>query len=99
MLKAREFCLPTRSTIVADGPDWLHEAKYDGVLELRYDGSSRSVRPVAAVGALVFLGALRWSGEWPERTLYDVSARLRFGRYQVKSGHGADISKLRLTLL
>jgi hypothetical protein len=29
MLKAREFCLPTRSTIVADGPDWLHEAKYE----------------------------------------------------------------------
>jgi hypothetical protein len=23
-----EFCLPTKSTIVPDGPDWLHEVKY-----------------------------------------------------------------------
>jgi len=30
MLKAFEFCIPTRSTIVPDGPDWLHEVKYDG---------------------------------------------------------------------
>ena len=27
MLKALEFCLPTRSTIVRDGPDWLHEGQ------------------------------------------------------------------------
>jgi ATP-dependent DNA ligase len=25
-----DFCLPTRSTIVPHGPDWLHEIKYDG---------------------------------------------------------------------
>jgi ATP-dependent DNA ligase len=25
-----EFCIPTRSTIVPDGPDWFHEIKYDG---------------------------------------------------------------------
>jgi bifunctional non-homologous end joining protein LigD len=37
MLKALEFCLPTRSTIVPDGPDWLHEVKYDG-LRLERDG-------------------------------------------------------------
>jgi bifunctional non-homologous end joining protein LigD len=30
MLKAFEFCIATRSTIVPDGPDWLHEVKYDG---------------------------------------------------------------------
>jgi hypothetical protein len=25
-----EFCLPTKSTVVPDGPDSLHEVKYDG---------------------------------------------------------------------
>jgi hypothetical protein len=25
-----DFCFPARSTIVPDGPDWLHEIKYDG---------------------------------------------------------------------
>ena len=24
------FCLPTRGIKVPDGPDWLHEIKYDG---------------------------------------------------------------------
>ena len=39
-------------------------------------------------------GAHRWTREWTERTLCEVSARLRLGRYQGKSGHMADISKL-----
>jgi bifunctional non-homologous end joining protein LigD len=30
MLKAFELCLPTKSTTVPTGPDWLHEIKYDG---------------------------------------------------------------------
>jgi bifunctional non-homologous end joining protein LigD len=30
MLKAFEFCLPTKSTVVSAGPDWLHEIKYCG---------------------------------------------------------------------
>jgi len=39
MLKAFEFCLPTKSTIVPDGPDWLHEVKYDGCrLRVERDG-------------------------------------------------------------
>jgi ATP-dependent DNA ligase len=25
-----EFCLPTGAKTVPDGPDWLHEIKYDG---------------------------------------------------------------------
>jgi hypothetical protein len=34
-----EFCLPTRSTIVPHGPDWLHEIKYDGYrVRLERDG-------------------------------------------------------------
>ena len=38
---AFDFCIPTRSTIVPDGPDWLHEVKYDGYrLRLERDGDS-----------------------------------------------------------
>jgi bifunctional non-homologous end joining protein LigD len=34
-----DFCLPTKSTTVPDGPDWLHEVKYDGYrLRLERDG-------------------------------------------------------------
>jgi bifunctional non-homologous end joining protein LigD len=25
-----DFCLPTKSSSVPDGPDWLREIKYDG---------------------------------------------------------------------
>ena len=39
MLKAFEFCVPTKSTVVPAGPDWLHEVKYDGYrLRLERDG-------------------------------------------------------------
>ncbi|WP_322597003.1 RNA ligase family protein [Bradyrhizobium sp. SEMIA] len=30
MRKAFEFCLPTAANSVPDGPDWIHEVKYDG---------------------------------------------------------------------
>jgi hypothetical protein len=34
-----DFCLPIKSDAVADGPDWLHEIKYDGYrLRLERDG-------------------------------------------------------------
>jgi hypothetical protein len=48
--------------------------------------------PLQLFAALVFLGAPRWSRDWPERTLCDVSKHLRFGRYRVNSGHCADIA-------
>jgi ATP-dependent DNA ligase len=48
-----EFCLPTKSISVPNGPDRLHEIKYDGYrLRLERDGdrvrrsaSSSTVRP------------------------------------------------------
>jgi hypothetical protein len=44
MLKAFDFCIPTRSTSVPTGPDWFHEVKYDGYrLRLQRDGDSHSV--------------------------------------------------------
>jgi hypothetical protein len=33
MFKSFDFCLPTKSTTVPSGPDWLHEVKYDGLYE------------------------------------------------------------------
>jgi ATP-dependent DNA ligase len=34
-----EFCLPTKATAVPNGPDWLHEIKYDGYrLRVERDG-------------------------------------------------------------
>jgi ATP-dependent DNA ligase len=39
MLRSFDFCLPTRSTTVPDGEDWLHEVKYDGYrLQAERDG-------------------------------------------------------------
>ena len=38
-MRAFEFCIRTRSTIVPSGPDWFHEIKYDGYrLRLERDG-------------------------------------------------------------
>src|SRR4051794_34757650 len=34
-----EFCMPTKGNTVPDGPDWVHEVKYDGYrLRLERDG-------------------------------------------------------------
>jgi ATP-dependent DNA ligase len=30
MFKPFEFCVPTKAVSVPDGPDWLHEIKFDG---------------------------------------------------------------------
>ena len=39
MFNSFEFCLPTKGLNVPDGPDWLHEVKYDGYrLRLERDG-------------------------------------------------------------
>ena len=82
--------MPTKDLVVeVREPAWSHQGSL---------GSARAtgalVRDVRdRCSALGLLGAHRRSRERPERTLYDVSARLRFGRYQMKSGRSADISK------
>jgi predicted phage terminase large subunit-like protein len=46
-----DFRLPTKSTSVPDGPDWLHEIKYDGYrLRVERDGD-RVRRKVVAMAA------------------------------------------------
>jgi ATP-dependent DNA ligase len=57
MFKAIDFCLPTRATIVPDGPDWLHEIKYDGY-RLRVERDGDRVRLITRVDGISDFDAL-----------------------------------------
>jgi ATP-dependent DNA ligase len=57
MFKGFEFCLPTRSTTVPNGPDWLHEIKYDGY-RLRLERDGDRVR-------LITRGGYNWTDRYP----------------------------------
>jgi len=52
-----ECCLPTKATIVPDGPDWLHEVKYDGC-RLRLERDGDRVR-------LITRGGYNWTDRYP----------------------------------
>jgi len=52
-----DFCLPTRSTAIPAGPDWLHEIKYDGY-RLMVARSGNRVR-------LVTRGGYDWTKRFP----------------------------------
>jgi ATP-dependent DNA ligase len=52
-----EFCIPTKATIVPDGPDWLHEVKYDGY-RLRLERDGNRVR-------LITRGGYDWTKRYP----------------------------------
>ena len=57
MFKAFEFCIPTKSTTVPHGPEWLHETKYDGYrLGVERDGDR--VR-------LITRGGYDWTSRFP----------------------------------
>ena len=57
MLKAFDFCIPTRGTKVPDRPDWLHEIKYDGY-RLRVERNGDRVRLITRNGH-------DWTGRYP----------------------------------
>jgi bifunctional non-homologous end joining protein LigD len=57
MFNAFEFCIPTKSTNVRSGPDWLHEVKYDGY-RLRVERDGDRVR-------LITRGGYDWSKSYP----------------------------------
>ena len=57
MLKAFDFCIPTRGTKVPDSPDWLHEIKYDGY-RLRVERNGDRVR-------LITRNGYDWTGRYP----------------------------------
>jgi bifunctional non-homologous end joining protein LigD len=52
-----EFCIPTRSTTVPSGPEWLHEIKFDGY-RLRVERNGDRVR-------LITKGGYDWSKRYP----------------------------------
>jgi ATP-dependent DNA ligase len=57
MLKAFDFCIPTRGTKVPHTPDWLHEIKYDGY-RLRVERNGDRVR-------LITRNGYDWSKRYP----------------------------------
>jgi ATP-dependent DNA ligase len=57
MLRASEFCIPTKGIKVPSGPEWLHEIKYDGYrLLVQRDGDR--VR-------LITRGGYDWTKRYP----------------------------------
>ena len=49
MFKRFDFCLPSKSISVPDGPDWLHEIKYDGY-RIRVERDGNRVRLISRNG-------------------------------------------------
>ncbi|MGX4771998.1 ATP-dependent DNA ligase [Bradyrhizobium guangdongense] len=57
MLRTFDFCLPMAAKAVPNGPDWIHEIKYDGY-RLRVERSGRDVR-------LITKGGHNWTSRFP----------------------------------
>jgi bifunctional non-homologous end joining protein LigD len=57
MLKAFDFCIPTRGTKVTSAPDWLHEIKYDGY-RMRVERNGDRVR-------LITRNGYDWTNRYP----------------------------------
>jgi ATP-dependent DNA ligase len=57
MFKAFDFCIPTASTKVPSGPEWLHEIKHDG-FRLRVERDGDRVR-------LITRGGHDWTKRYP----------------------------------
>jgi hypothetical protein len=55
MFKSFEFCVPTKASIIPNGPDWLHEVKYDGS---RVERDGNRVR-------LITRGGYNWTDRYP----------------------------------
>jgi ATP-dependent DNA ligase len=66
-----EFCLPTMSTAVPFGPDWLHEIKYDGY-RLRVERDGDRVR-------LVTRGGYNWADRYP--WIVEAARKIRQKRF------------------
>jgi bifunctional non-homologous end joining protein LigD len=65
MLKAFDFCIPTRGTTVPSTPNWFHEIKYDGY-RLRVERNGDGVRLITRNGY-----------EWTNRDPWIVEAALK----------------------
>src|SRR5579872_2947831 len=73
MFKAFDFCLPTRSTSVPSGPDWLHEVKYDGY-RLRLERDGNSVR-------LITRNGYNWTDRYP--WIVEAARKVRQKRFVI----------------
>ena len=74
-----DFCLPTRAVSVPDGPDWLHEIKYDGY-RLRLERDGDRVR-------LITRGGYNWTDRYPWIIEAARKNRIKqFGWCSMKSG-------------
>lgn len=56
-MRSFEFCLATKGLAVPNGPDWLHEVKYDGY-RLRLERDGDRVR-------LITRGGYNWASRFP----------------------------------
>jgi bifunctional non-homologous end joining protein LigD len=68
-----DFCLPTRSTSVPSGPDWLHEIKYDGY-RLRVERDGDKVW-------LITKGGYNWTSRYP--WIVEAARKLRARRFVI----------------
>jgi ATP-dependent DNA ligase len=66
-----EFCLPTDAKVVPDGPDWLHEIKYEGY-RLRVDRDGERVR-------LITRGGYDWTKRYP--WIVEAARKIRQKRF------------------
>jgi ATP-dependent DNA ligase len=66
-----EFCLPTGSKVVPDGPDWIHEIKYDGY-RLRVERDGDRVR-------LITRGGYNWTNRYP--WIVEAARKIRQKRF------------------
>jgi bifunctional non-homologous end joining protein LigD len=71
MFKGFEFCLPTRATAVPDGPDWVHEVKYDGY-RLRLERDGKHVR-------MITRGGYNWTDRYP--WIVEAARKVRRDRF------------------
>jgi ATP-dependent DNA ligase len=69
-----DFCLPTRSTRVPSGPDWLHEVKYDGY-RLRVERNGDRVR-------LITRGGYDWTKRFP--SIVEAALKNRQKQFVIK---------------
>jgi ATP-dependent DNA ligase len=66
-----EFCLPTGAKVVPDGPDWIHEIKYDGY-RLRVERDGDRVR-------LITRGGYDWTKRYP--WIVEAARKIRQNRF------------------
>jgi ATP-dependent DNA ligase len=68
-----EFCLPTGAKVVPDGPDWIHEIKYDGY-RLRVERDGDRVR-------LITRGGYDWTKRYP--WIVEAARKIRQKRFVI----------------